>query len=354
MTLRILGLGTALPPRRLDQQEALDLAQRLASYTPAQRRLLPALYRRAGVKRRHTVLEGPQAAPLRPQEQGLPGTAERMRRFEAEAGALATAAAERALIAGDVPPASLTHLVTVSCTGAAAPGVDVDLMTGLQMPAGVQRTHVGFMGCQGALAGLRVAHALAVSQPGSRVLLCAVELCSLHFHYGWDPEKVVANALFADGAGALVGEAGSAAPPGGWSLLGSASTLLPDSQDAMTWTIGDHGFEMTLSPRVPALIAEHLRPWLERWLAERALRLEDIGSWAVHPGGPRILAAVERALALPPEASATSREVLAEHGNMSSPTVLFILQRLAAEGARRPCLALGFGPGLVAEAALLG
>jgi predicted naringenin-chalcone synthase len=120
----------------------------------------------------------------------------------------------------------------------------------------------------------------------------------------------------------------------------------------MGWRIGDHGFEMTLSVRVPDLIHEHLRPWLQEWLAQNRLRLEEIGSWAVHPGGPRILNAIAEALGLPREALAASWEVLAECGNMSSPTVLFILERLCRGQAPRPCVALGFGPGLVVEAAL--
>ena len=122
----------------------------------------------------------------------------------------------------------------------------------------------------------------------------------------------------------------------------------------MTWTIGDAGFGMTLSARVPQLIGEHLRPWLSGWLARHGLATSDVGSWAVHPGGPRVLDAVEQALDLPRDATAVSRQVLSEHGNMSSPTVLFILQRLQRQLADRPCVALAFGPGLVVEAALLG
>ncbi len=122
----------------------------------------------------------------------------------------------------------------------------------------------------------------------------------------------------------------------------------------MTWRVGSHGFEMTLSAEVPDLISTHLGPWLTSWLAESDLGVTDIGSWAVHPGGPRVLDATVRSLGLPPAATNASREVLAEHGNMSSPTLGFILQRLRAAGALRPCVALGFGPGLVVEAALLG
>ena len=120
----------------------------------------------------------------------------------------------------------------------------------------------------------------------------------------------------------------------------------------MSWTVGDHGFEMTLSKQVPGLIQQHLRPWMIDWLERQELRLDDIRSWAIHPGGPRILGAVEEALGLCAEQTAAARAVFAEFGNMSSPTTLFILERLRREQAPRPCLALGFGPGLAVEAAL--
>ena len=129
--------------------------------------------------------------------------------------------------------------------------------------------------------------------------------------------------------------------------------LLPDSLDAMGWEIGDHGFQMSLSPRVPELIAQHLRPWLAEWLASAGTSLDAIRSWAIHPGGPRIVSSVAEALALRPSDVAASNAILAEHGNMSSPTILFVLQHLQAQAAERPCVALAFGPGLMAEAALL-
>ncbi|HEX6984907.1 MAG TPA: 3-oxoacyl-[acyl-carrier-protein] synthase III C-terminal domain-containing protein, partial [Planctomycetaceae bacterium] len=140
----------------------------------------------------------------------------------------------------------------------------------------------------------------------------------------------------------------------GLSLIASGSFVVPDTADAMTWGIGDHGFEMTLSPRVPDLIHQALRPWLEGWLASQGVPLDRVGSWAVHPGGPRILSAAAEALGLPPESLAVSRDVLRDYGNMSSPTVLFLLDRLRRQNAPRPCVALGFGPGLTIEAALFG
>jgi predicted naringenin-chalcone synthase len=273
-----------------------------------------------------------------------------MELYQRLAPPLALEAARAALAGSGLTAADLTHLVTVSCTGFMAPGVDVALMHGLGLAATVERTHVGYMGCHGALNGLRVARAFTAAEPAARVLLCAVELCTLHYHYGWDPSKMVANALFADGAAAAAGVRSAA---GAWDVMATGSCLIPDSADAMTWTIRDHGFEMTLAKRVPGLIAKHLRPFLREWLGRQGVALDEVASWAVHPGGPRILSAVEEGLCLPRDALAASRAVFAECGNMSSPTLLFILERLRREGARRPCVMLGFGPGLMAEAALV-
>jgi predicted naringenin-chalcone synthase len=281
-----------------------------------------------------------------------PTTGQRMRHYVQEAGVLVMQAAREALREAAVEPRSLTHLVTISCTGFRAPGVDIELIKKLEMKRTIERTHLGFMGCHGALNGLRVARAFTSSMPSARVLLCAVELCGLHYHYQWSPKNLVSNALFADGAAAVVGVPPAAAPADAWQVVASGACLFPDCEEAMTWSIGDHGFEMTLSTRVPDLLARHLRPWLVEWLEECGLRLGEVASWAIHPGGPRILSAVEKALDLSSEATAVSREVLADCGNMSSPTILFLLQRLRDRRAPRPCVALGFGPGLAAEAAL--
>jgi predicted naringenin-chalcone synthase len=208
------------------------------------------------------------------------------------------------------------------------------------------------MGCHGAFNGMGVASAFAATRADARVLMCAVELSSLHLHYGHDRGRIIANALFADGASAYVigPDDGTA---GAWRIADTTSCMLPDCQDAMTWIIGDHGFEMGLSPAVPALIQLSLRPWLASWLAARGLTIESVRSWAIHPGGPQILDAMETVLGLDHDATAISRAVLAEHGNMSSATIGFILERMIALDCPRPCVALGFGPGLMAEGALL-
>ncbi|WP_435020432.1 type III polyketide synthase [Tundrisphaera sp. TA3] len=351
MRLAIGGMGTALPEHSLAQERAAALSSHLSGHDDGQAKRLAALYRKSGVRRRHLAMLD-RSEPETPPE-GLHGatTRWRMERYDCLVRPLAREAAGKALAASGVAPSSITHLVTVSCTGFAAPGFDLALIGGLGLDPGVQRTHVGFMGCHGALNGLRVARAFAGSEPRARVLLCAAELCALHFQEGWEADDAVANALFADGSAALV--LGSDLPSGDrWEAAGSGSYLLPDCGDAMSWTIGDQGFAMTLSSRVAPIIAEALRPWLEGWLAPFGLAPDDVRTWAVHPGGPRIIDAVETALGLDRQATAVSRDVLAQCGNMSSPTILFILDRLRRQDAPRPCVALAFGPGLAIEAAL--
>ena len=265
---------------------------------------------------------------------------------------MAKQAAQDALDESGIAPSAITHLVTVSCTGFKAPGFDLGLIKQLQLANTVERTHVGFMGCHGAFNGMRVAHAFAQSVPNSRIILCATEICSIHYYYPWDPKRVVGNALFGDGAGAMVGSAGQNTAADAWQLVANGSCLFPNSDHAMTWVIGNHGFEMTLSAKVPNMIAAHLRPWLENWLKSHGKAIGEIGSWAIHPGGPRILSAVEESIGLIPGVAWSSREILTQYGNMSSATILFILDRLRRTAALRPCVALGFGPGLVVEAAL--
>lgn len=366
MSLAILGLGTAVPATVYNQDEGLRIAKSLCCRTAEHATWLPAMYDGTHIEKRHMVLprelvddvlQGtknsrsiylPSGAP---DDRG-PTTMQRMKTYVAEAGPLAIKAARQALAQSGLRARDFTHLITVSCTGFHAPGVDTELIEALGLPATIERTHIGFMGCHGALNGLRVGRAYTTANPQARVLLCAVELCSVHYFYGWDPSKVIANAIFADGAAAVVGAPESAAPADAWRTAACGANLFPDTRDAMTWSIGDHGFVMSLSKRVPSLIAAHLRPWVEQWLDQHQLALKDVPTWAVHPGGPRIVAAVEEALTLPHAKTWTSHTTFAEFGNMSSPTVLFILDALRKRNAPRPCVALGFGPGLAVEATL--
>jgi predicted naringenin-chalcone synthase len=356
--VRVCGLGTATPAGSFAQETAIRLAAARCCRNDRERVWLERIYRAAGVQRRGSVLlDSDDDAvsieafypPRASTDERGPTTAARLSRYAQEAGKLAARACDAALHDAAIERASITHLVTVSCTGLFSPGLDAELIAQLGLQRNVGRLNLGFMGCHGALNGLRAASALARSAPDARVLLCCVELCSLHFCYGWNPQQVVANALFADGAGAVIL---SPSDDAGLHLHDTASLLTHDSADAMTWRIGDHGFEMGLSLEVPRRIRASLREWLEPWLASHGWTINDVAHWAIHPGGPEIIQAALDSLGLAADAGDHSRAVLAEHGNMSSPTVLFILQRMRAKGTAGPIVALGFGPGLMFEAAL--
>lgn len=365
MTFQVGGIGTALPEHRLGRHEAAELHATFCGFDEGNARTLRALYRRSGIDTRHSVLleasEGELTSrqsfypPAASEDDRGPTTLRRMAAYEEHAPPLVTAAARWAMEDGGVTPDEVTHLITVSCTGFVAPGIDTALVQNLGLGPETERTHVGFMGCYGALIGLRMADAVTRAHPDAVPLVCSVELCTLHFAYEWDPELLVANALFSDGAAAVVGRSTSdrTGDGDGWRVAGTGTFLSSEAEDAMTWRIGDHGFRMTLSPRIPELIEDELRTWMVRWLGEDGLELADVGSWAIHPGGPRILSSARKALDLPREATKVSSEVLAECGNMSSATVLFILQRMREREAPRPCVALAFGPGLAVEATLL-
>ena len=225
-----------------------------------------------------------------------------MRKYEAAAIGLAESACRNAMANAAATPQEITHVVTVSCSGFAAPGIDLALIDRLGLSRDVERIQVGFMGCHGALNGLRVAQGCTATRSDACVLLCAVELCSLHHQYTDNPEQLVANSLFADGAAALIGRP-SVVSRQEWQLTAQASTVLPGTSDMMSWRIGDHGFEMSLSPQVPEVIHRELKLWLANWLSRQGLSIDRIRGWAIHPGGPRILSAVSDALGLAPNHS---------------------------------------------------
>lgn len=359
----IISLGTAQPVYTVSQTQYYALAKMISCQSAKQEKALEKVYKKSGVQSRATVLQtSPATIPgvpffQQPQQESDSGptTAQRMEMYNREITPLATRACQSALKQAGIDIGTVTHLVTASCTGFAAPGFDLQLFSTLGLSPDVQRTHVGFMGCHGALNALRVASSYCRSNPSAVVLLCAAELCSMHFQYGWCTNSVVSNALFADGAAALILHGADIEIPSALQMQyrSAASYVVPDSNHAMSWQIGDSGFIMSLTSDVPDLIEANLPTFMDNWLGKQGLKVSDIKSWAVHPGGPRILDAVESALGLSPDDIATSRQVLAECGNMSSPTVLFILQRLITRGNHLPCVILGFGPGLTVEAALL-
>lgn len=362
MSLAIAGLATAQPPRSITQAEACDHALPLVCQTDRQARILQEIYERTEIERRSIVLaecahSGQLTMPFLARQIGGaengPGTGERMLAYEREAGPLALRASRLALEDAGITAGQVTHLITVSCTGFFAPGFDISLIKELPLAPSVARAQIGFMGCHGVLNALRIAQSIAAAEANARILICAVELCSLHFQYEWTADNVVANSLFADGAGALVLANSDRVRANPWTATGFHSRVIPESEKLMTWRIGNHGFTMTLSPLVPNLVSQHLPAWIAGWLNESDLTPAEIESWAIHPGGPRILDAVAESLNLSERAMAPSRRLLSDCGNMSSPSVIFVLERLRAENAARPCVVLGFGPGISFEAALL-
>jgi alpha-pyrone synthase len=272
----------------------------------------------------------------------FPSTGARMARFEADAPALAEAACDA--LGMEAEGARVTHLVLATCTGFAAPGLDHWLIRRYGLPGHVERTVVGFMGCQAAINALKLARQAVRSDPAARVLVVNLELCSLHLQPAAGLEQLMCFLLFADGCSAalVTGE------KQGLRMDGFRAALVPEARDHITWRIGDAGFDMTLSGLVPLTLARALPEHAEAILDGAAP--EEIDLWAVHPGGRSVLDAVAHGMALPQGALAESRAVLREHGNMSSATVMFVLRRMM-EGARpgqRGC-ALAFGPGLSAE-----
>lgn len=345
----IAGLGTSLPVNTLSQKESLDFALAYGN-SRLNERVLERLYRRTDIFKRHVDTIGFYPPPSTFNDLG-PGTARRMKRYAKDIVPLALPAVRAALTSSGIAPESINQLITVSCTGFSAPGLDLALIRELSLNPQVGRTNIGFMGCHGGLNALRVAQAFCVSS-NSPVLICAAEICSLHYQFGGEADNILANSLFSDGAAALI-LSKNPSSTGQLRVAASGSYVIPSSADAMTWTIGDNGFSMTLSSGVPDLIKLHLLTWLREWLKMQNLTLEEINSWAVHPGGPRILDAVQDALNLSDEALLPSRDIFSECGNMSSPTVFFILDRIKDLKLSGPCVILGFGPGLTIEAALL-
>ena len=273
----------------------------------------------------------------------FPGTAARMARYATEALALAMRAVD-ALALGD-ERARITHLVVASCTGFTAPGLDLQLAGGLGLRADVARTLIGFMGCAAAVPALRAARDAVRADPAARVLVVNLELSSLHMQETSELETVLSFLLFGDGASAALVTADAT----GIALGAFHAMVIPDSAELITWTIGDQGFLMHLSGKVPGRIAQTLRD-------DRAavLRGDDgaaIDVWAVHGGGRTVLDAVEIGLSLDGQALRHSRAVLRDYGNMSSATVMFVLARLLDDAAirGRRGLAMAFGPGMVAE-----
>lgn len=342
----IVGRGWSSPPP-MSQQALWDgfFADHYGNH-----RLAKRIWDRAGVRTRHGV------ADPRTDDVSTWGTEQRMRRFVTEGLALGKEAVADSLADAGVEPSEVGQFTVASCTGYATPGLDILLARDLGMPVSTQRLHVGHMGCYAAVPALAAVVASTRMRDELGVLLC-VELTSLHVQprdesgERLDVEQVVAHALFSDAAAAVV-----VAPDApGLEFVDVVARTDVARSDLMTWDVTDLGFRMGLSPEVPGVLAEHVGGAVADLLAPQGLMPADVAHWAIHPGGPRIIEVVAERLGLDGEAVATSRRVLAEHGNCSSATVLLILDRILDEGLEPgdPVVVMAFGPGLTLYAALL-
>lgn len=370
MVTHVLSIGTALPSARLDQSELRDFFASQPGLGRLTARLIGAAFEQSAIDSRYSVIGGPgtwlpgfigEGHALR-----SPSTRERNDLYRREAPGLFAAAARDALARSGRTMAEITHVITASCTGLFAPGPDFLLVKQLGISPNVERYHLGFMGCAAAFPALRAAARICEAQPGSVVLVACAELCSLHVRTSSDPEQIVASAIFGDGAAAAIvasdpsngpterTAAGAAA--GARLEVGAFGTAITHEGEAdMDWSIGDAGFDMRLSAQVPRIIGQEIAGVVQSMLGPRTDPLGDIDAWAVHPGGRSVLDRVQSSLGLPDSALAPSRAVLRDYGNMSSATILFILQRLLEDdtlGDRARVASLCFGPGLTVETAL--
>jgi predicted naringenin-chalcone synthase len=355
----ILSLGTAVPPFSATQEEIYDWMAASFTNHPSIVRWLRTLYAYSGIQKRYTSIpdflqpvQESRFAPGQPLS-AVATTAERMAIYERESVPLAIQAAEQAL--AEVASAtdatrqavvdSITHLVTISCTGFFAPGLDLAISRELGLPSTLGRTMIGFMGCSAMFNGLRTAHQTVCSDPAARVLIVSVELCSLHIQPGVARENLISASLFADGASACV--VGMPEPgQGNFFLLDQLHTeVKPETGEEMVWQIGDYGFELKLSPRIPKHLSEVAPQILSELFPE-----QPPAFFAIHPGGPAILDELAKFLELDEAAMQPSRAVLADYGNISSATILFVLDALRQTlNHPQSGVAMAFGPGLTIE-----
>ncbi len=341
----ITRIATAVP-----RHEVHDAFRAFADRQITNARVRTAFARlaeRSQISRRHSVLRPNADATGTACDfyrlDRFPSTGARMARFEAEAPALAEAAC---LDLGlEREGKRITHLILATCTGFAAPGLDHWLIRRFGLPGGVERSVIGFMGCQAAINALKLAHHIVRSDHRARVLMLNLELCSLHLQPSTEMEQLLCFLLFADGCSAAL----VTAEETGLRIEGFHAAIVPEASDQITWRIGDSGFDMTLSGFVPLTLARALPDHAATILG--GLSVEEIDLWAVHPGGRSVVDAVGHGIGIPEAGLAESRAVLRENGNMSSATVMFVLQRMLAAApppGTRGC-ALAFGPGLSAE-----
>jgi predicted naringenin-chalcone synthase len=352
MNSSIVSIGLSNPGKPVPQSEISRFMQLAHQLDELESRKLQFFYRMSGIEFRYSVLDDfekkdPSEFSFFPKSKDLnpfPGTKARMEVFQKEAPRLSFEASESALNQAKVAAKDLTHLILVSCTGMVAPGVELDLVHQLGLNPTVERYCIHFMGCYAAFTGLKLADKILKAEPEAKVLVVAVELCTLHFQKEYTEDNLLANSLFGDGAAAALVMRSEK----GLAIKNYLSQILREGEKDMAWEIGDFGFQMRLSQYIPALLDQGIQKLKE--VFEEKFGLSHISQFAIHPGGKQILQKVQEAFGLDPEVNRHSMEVLKNHGNMSSVSILFVLEKMLKDPTvAGDILAMGFGPGLTLE-----
>lgn len=352
---KILSIGTAVPEYEHKQSAILDFMQKVYAPDEAGKRKLKFLYHKGGINTRYSVipdysLPAAQWVFYTPSEnlEPFPKLEARMKWFQQEAAPLSLKAVKNCL--NDFSHKKITHLITVSCTGLSAPGLDLELLALLNLPPTTFRTSVNFMGCYAALHALKIADAFCHTDVEANVLIVCTELCTLHFQNENTIDNITSSMLFSDGSAAVLVSADEKQK--GLKMEKFYSSVMVKGKMDMAWELSSHGFQMTLSSYVADIIGENF----EKVVSEAGADKDQITDWCVHPGGKRILEAVQKSLGFSNGQLRHSYDILRDYGNMSSATVLFVLKKIMnGLDPNVPSRIFGaaFGPGLTMETVFL-
>jgi len=360
MDIAITAIGTANPYYRRTQSDTAELVAAGLHLTAAEKRLLKSIYRGTGIQQRHSVLSDyckePGQFDFFPNnpDETFPTTSARMRLYKENALNLALEAINNCFENSTFEINQITHLITVSCTGMYAPGIDIEITQKLNLSSSVKRTAINFMGCYGAFNGIKMAHAICQGEPNAKVLVVSVEICTIHLQKNTSTDNFIANAIFSDGAGAVLIESNPEQEKY-FNLQGFHCDLLPQSSQEMAWHVGDNGFDIVLSSYVPDIIQTGIVAFAHKLLNQYQLNFEDIDLFAIHPGGIKILQACEKELNITTHDNRYAYAVLQKYGNMSSATIIFVLKAIWDDQPEHDntIFSCAFGPGLTLESMLL-
>ncbi|MBE8723008.1 type III polyketide synthase [Sphingobacterium pedocola] len=354
----IASIATAVPRYQQQQMQIFEAIKHMHTNTEEDQRKLRFMYRSSGIDTRYSVVpdfcSDKGDNKILTDSEGITVSRkleDRLTIYDEEAIELAVEVVEKCLPEG-MDKTHVTHLITVSCTGMKAPGLDIDLIRRLGLRRDIGRTSVNFMGCYAAIHGLKHAHYIAEKEPDAKVLLVCVELCTLHFQTDQTIDNVTSTIIFGDGAAAVLVE-GDNSTHNGWRLDGFYSEINFEGLDDMAWRISADGFLMTLTSQVPPILERTCDAVIGRALKRYGIAKNEVDLWCVHPGGKKILEAIERGADITKDQLADSYEVLRDYGNMSSPTVLFVLEKMIKNPAytirQKNLIGMAFGPGLTLE-----